>query len=218
MTITLPFQKARAASRPRFGLAWVTWRQQRATLLTLAGLAGALAAVMLAAGLRGHALYPTFVKNHCLQVAGPGVTEVSASQICRQLGSEFPGIGGPFYLLFGHTAVVLDGSFLDSYPADVTLALLALFLLTGMFLGAPLLGRELGQGTFRFAWTQGTSPLRWCMTKLVLLGGAAMGAGAGLGALGAWSLQPFNLAGGPSSRWQDGQFETTVWLVRRRRA
>jgi hypothetical protein len=209
MTITLRGNKARASSRPRFGLAWVTWRQQRATLLVLAGLAGAVAAVMLAAGLRGHALYPAFVKNHCLQVAGPGVTEVSSSLICRQLGGQFPGIGGPFYLLSGHTAVVVNGSFLNSYPTDMTLALLAMFLLTGMFLGAPLLGRELGQGTFRFAWTQGTSPVRWCVSKLLLLGGAVMAAGAGLGALGAWSLQPFNLAAG-TSRWQDGQFETTV--------
>jgi hypothetical protein len=48
------------------------------------------------------------------------------------------------------------------------------------------------------------------VTKLLLLGGAAMAAGAGLGALGAWSLQPFNLTGGGSSRWEDGQFETTV--------
>jgi hypothetical protein len=104
---------------------------------------------------------------------------------------------------------VVNGSFLNSYPTDMTLALLAMFLLTGMFLGAPLLGRELGQGTFRFAWTQGTSPVRWCVSKLLLLGGAVMAAGAGLGALGAWSLQPFNLAAG-TSRWQDGQFETTV--------
>ena len=125
MTITLPSHKARAAGRPRLGLAWVTWRQQRATLLTLAGLAGALAAVMLAAGLRGHALYPAFVENHCLQAAGPGVTQMSSAPICRQLGSEFPGIGGPFYLLSGHGAVVVDGSFLNSYPADVTLALAA---------------------------------------------------------------------------------------------
>ena len=209
MTISLPRKDAGAMATPRFGLARVTWRQQRATLLGLGGLAGALAAAMLAAGLRGHALYPAFARNHCLPVPVSGLTEVPTSPICRQLGGQFPGIGGPFYQSFGHTTVVLGNGFVDFYPDDLTLALLALFLLTGMFLGAPALAREYERGTFRFAWTQGTTPVRWCVTKLLLLGGAAMGAGAGLGALGAWSLQPFNLTAG-ASRWLDGQFETTV--------
>ena len=44
--------------------------------------------------------------------------------------------------------------------------------LLGMFLGAPLVARELESGTFRFAWTQGTPRLRWITVKLVLLGAA----------------------------------------------
>ena len=69
MTATLP-------GRARLGLGWVTWRQQRGTLLALGGLAGSLSAVMLAAGLRGHAIYPAFVHNHCAPVTRLGVTLV----------------------------------------------------------------------------------------------------------------------------------------------
>ena len=209
MTVSLPRPDTGAVpGTPRFGLARVTWRQQRATLLTLGGLAVALAAFMLAAGLRGHALYPAYIRGHCDPTMTPGLIAQAAAPNCRQLGSQFPWLGYPFNAQ--ETVLVMRGNFLNSYPNEVTLAMLALFLLTGMFLGAPLLARELGQGTFRFAWTQGTSPVRWCTTKLALLGGAAMVAGAGLGALGAWSLQPFNLVAETGSRWQAGQFGTTV--------
>jgi hypothetical protein len=208
MTISLHRKDGGAAVAPRFGLARVTWRQQRATLLALGGLAAALAAVMLAAGLRGHTLYPAYIRDHCGPTVGPGLIERTASPSCSRLGGQFPWLGYPFDAR--ETVLVLGGNFLNSYPNEVTLAMLALFLLTGMFLGAPLLAREFGQGTFRFAWTQGTSPVRWCVTKLVLLGGVVMVAGAGLGALGAWSLQPFNLVAESGSRWQGGQFETTV--------
>ena len=193
------------SGRARFGLGWVTWRQQRGALLALGGLAVGLAAVMLAAGWRGRVLAPALARNHCLPTTSNGTTVITASSTCGRLGTEFPGLVG----FFGHPALVLRGSFVDYYPTDVTLALLALFLLTGMFLGAPLLGRELGQGTFRFAWTQGTSPARWCVTKLALLGGAVMAAGAGLGALATWSLRPFD-ALGETSRWETGRFETTL--------
>ena len=40
----------------------------------------------------------------------------------------------------------------------------------GVFVGAPLVARELESGTFRFAWTQGRGRVRWIEAKLVLLG------------------------------------------------
>ena len=52
-----------------------------------------------------------------------------------------------------------------------------------MFLGAPLLSREYEQGTFRFAWTQGTGRIRWCAMKLNVLGGLIVLAAAGIGGL-----------------------------------
>jgi hypothetical protein len=41
--------------------------------------------------------------------------------------------------------------------------------LIGVFVGAPLLARELESGTFRFAWTQARSRVQWIVVKLVLL-------------------------------------------------
>ena len=40
----------------------------------------------------------------------------------------------------------------------------------GVFVGAPLVARELESGTYRFAWTQGRGRVRWIEAKLVLLG------------------------------------------------
>lgn len=42
--------------------------------------------------------------------------------------------------------------------------------LIGLFLGAPLLTREVEAGTAKLAWTQSVSPRRWMTTKLAALG------------------------------------------------
>src|SRR5207248_5911382 len=41
--------------------------------------------------------------------------------------------------------------------------------LLGLFWGAPLIGRELEQGTHLFVWTQGVTRLRWLSSKLAAL-------------------------------------------------
>ena len=42
--------------------------------------------------------------------------------------------------------------------------------LIGMFWGAPIIAHELETGTFRLAWTQSVSRLRWLLVKLGLVG------------------------------------------------
>jgi len=91
----------------------------------------------------------------------------------------------------------------------ITIVLLVLPVLVGMFIGAPLLARELESGSFRFAWTQGIGRIRWLVTKMVLLGGTAAAAAALLGFLADWYGGPFESAG-LASRWQGGQFNVTV--------
>lgn len=91
----------------------------------------------------------------------------------------------------------------------ITIALLVLPVLAGMFIGAPMLARELESGSFRFAWTQGIGRTRWLATKMVLLGGTAAAAAAMLGFLADWYGGPFESAG-LASRWQGGQFNVTV--------
>ena len=53
-------------------------------------------------------------------------------------------------------------------------ALIALPLLPGLFIGAPLLARELEQGTHQLVWTQGISRQRWFSVKLGILGLAVL--------------------------------------------
>lgn len=51
---------------------------------------------------------------------------------------------------------------------------LGLPVILGMFWGAPLVARELESGTFRLAWTQGRSRLRWLGAKLAVVGLATL--------------------------------------------
>lgn len=46
--------------------------------------------------------------------------------------------------------------------------------LTGVFWGAPLIARELENGTFRLAWTQSVTRSRWMLVKLGVVGVASM--------------------------------------------
>jgi ABC-type transport system involved in multi-copper enzyme maturation permease subunit len=99
----------------------------------------------------------------------------------------------------------------------VSIVLLAVPVLIGMFVGAPMLAREIESGTFRFAWTQGLGRTRWLIGKMVILGAASAAAAGALSALAAWYAGPFDSAG-LESRWQAGQFAVTgvtlaAWTV-----
>jgi len=74
---------------------------------------------------------------------------------------------------------------------DVGVLLLAIPALVGVFVGAPLLARELENGTFRFAWTQGCGRLRWAVAKLALLALAVTAAAGAFSLLFSWFYQPF---------------------------
>jgi hypothetical protein len=64
-------------------------------------------------------------------------------------------------------------------------------LLVGVFAGAPVLARELETGTFRFAWTQGCSRLRWAVAQLALPAIAVTAAAVAFSLLFSWYYQPF---------------------------
>lgn len=76
-------------------------------------------------------------------------------------------------------------------------ALSSLPLLVGAFIGAPLVARELEQGTYLLAWTQGVSRRRWLLAKLgVLVGLSCLGLAA-LAGLMAWWSAPVDPVVGP---------------------
>jgi hypothetical protein len=153
---------------------WLTWRQHRRQLLaTLAGLV-ALAAVLVPTGLTMRNTYDDLGLAACL---GPG----TAPDSCDQAFNKFS----------------------DSYGSLVFLGvlLLALPLLMGLFWGAPVVAREVEQGTHRMIWTQGISRRRWALTKIGLLGGVVTLLAAGYGLGTAWWFAPLSSVDSDQSRF-----------------
>jgi hypothetical protein len=98
---------------------------------------------------------------------------------CHPLGSAICEVtSGPFASYY-HTA------------QQMSLYLQVIPVLVGVFVGAPLLARELETGTFRFAWTQGCGRLRWAAAKLALLAIAVTAAAGAFSLLFSWYYQPF---------------------------
>jgi hypothetical protein len=76
--------------------------------------------------------------------------------------------------------------------------LLFLPALVGVFVGAPLLSRELESGTFRLAWTQSVSRTRWLAVRLGLLALATVVLSLVLGSVLYWFFAPWAALGGRS--------------------
>jgi len=98
---------------------------------------------------------------------------------CHPAGSAACEVTGRPFSSYYHTA------------QDMTAILQVIPVLVGVFVGAPLLARELETGTFRFAWTQGCGRLRWAVAKLVLLAIAVTAAAGAFSLLFSWYYQPF---------------------------
>jgi hypothetical protein len=169
-------------------LSWVTWRQHRAALIGVGVFAAAMAVYMLQAGLQVHNLWDAGVRDGC-------VLPTRWTAECRPILSPFD-VGWPV-----------------SYVPNLGLLLPLFPVAAGMFVGAPLLAREYVAGTTRFAWTQSTDRTRLVATKIVLLGLAVMVAGAVLGWLAQWSVQPvLALSAEGFDRWMPGLFDYTPVL------
>jgi ABC-type transport system involved in multi-copper enzyme maturation permease subunit len=165
--LTLPAQPGQdTAPRPLpwRRMAWVTWRQQRATLITVPAVLGAVAVFLVIFGLKVHHDYAALV--HC-PVSGP-----TGSAACQQLFSHFNSADWPL----GNTLAIL----MSLAPV-----------LIGAFAGAPLLARELETGTYRYAWTQGFGRERQAIAKLALVGITLAVVTGAFGELFAWFFQPF---------------------------
>jgi hypothetical protein len=77
--------------------------------------------------------------------------------------------------------------------------------LIGMFLGAPLVARELEHGTDKLVWTQAITRRRWFLAKLGWLGLFAVLWSAAIAVLVTWWSGPLNALGG--RRFWPGQFD-----------
>jgi hypothetical protein len=155
-------------------MAWVTWRQHRAQLVAAAGLLFALAAAAFGTRLPIQAAFHRESLAACLPPAARSGCDI----IVPHFEAEFGGL----------------------VTALRTLAVLPV--LAGLFIGAPLLARELEVGTYRFAWTQGVTRRRWLLSKTSLLAIGIVLAGAAASAIVMWWRAPYDtLEGriGPSS-------------------
>lgn len=150
---------------PLRGPAWLVWRQHRLALGLL--LAASAATAVGCAVLRGR--MAGFIDAHHLA----GCSMISLVPRCE--GTQ--------------EAVI---AFRAAYRPSLQLAELALVLLPvliGLFLGAPLIARELEAGTHQLALTQSVGPRRWLAAKLALPALIVLTATSGLSAVFAWLWQ-----------------------------
>jgi hypothetical protein len=145
-------------------MAWVTWRQHRPQLLGGLALLVALAAAALGTDLPIRAAYHRDALSGCL----PPSARSGCDIIVKHFQGEF-----------------------DSWAAAVR-GLAVLPALVGLFVGAPLLARELEHGTHRFAWTQSITRRRWLLSKTSLLAAATLVAGALASLIVMWWRGPFD--------------------------
>ncbi len=145
-------------------MAWVTWRQHRSQALGALGLVVAFAVAAVLTHLRIGSAFDHDSLSACL----PPATRTGCDIIVPHFEGEFGGL-------------VTAARFMAVLP-----------LLAGVFVGAPLIARELEFGTYRFAWTQGVSRRRWLLSKTALLAAGTVVAAGAVSLVAMWWRSPFD--------------------------
>ena len=122
---------------------WLTWRQHR-----LEGLITALFVVAVA-GLVGGLIL----------AAQPLLEQIK--HVCTFVVDDS----------CGRALIAFDARF-GAFQQPVNLAFFVMPVLSGLFIGAPLLAREFEQGTDQMVWAQGITRRRWLVVKLAVLASA----------------------------------------------
>src|SRR6478609_443415 len=175
---SVPASAATIRPVPRRQLAWVAWRRNRATVYGLGALLAALATYLLVTGLQAHAAYDDL--GSCV----PPIT----SDACRIRWTSFVNSHGSRGLM-GPLLVVLPG-------------------IVGAVVGAPLIGRELESGVFRYSWTQGAGRMRWAVAVIIPPAIVSVILMWALGLLVTWRNEPM-VAAGSAQRLDTSTFPTT---------
>jgi hypothetical protein len=147
---------------------WVTWRQHRdAALIGAIGLA-LLAPALILTGLRMAADYQQLHLGTCVATVGSTTQPANCANSIGAFQQQYQGLATNFAVL------------------------LLLPLLVGVLVGAPLVARELEQGTHLLAWTQGITRQRWLAVKFTCLFGGALLLAAITAALLNWWRAPLD--------------------------
>jgi hypothetical protein len=164
---------------------WLTWRQHRAEGLILLVVLALVGVFLLMTGLAMASSFQQLQLNHCLD---PNTKSGACAVLLLAFYNQY-----------------------DAFQPGV-LSLLALPLLLGALVGAPLVAQEVERRTHLLVWTQSVTRLRWLRVKLALvLGAGLLGAGALLAALRWWSAPLVQLHGSFSSSIYDTS--GPVWVA-----
>lgn len=119
-----------------------------------------------------------------LAVTGPHLVNVydTALAACKASGGQSSACNNPV------------GATDKSLQIAATALVLVVPALIGMFWGAPLIAHEIETGTFRLAWTQSVSRLRWLFVKLGLVGLACIVVAGALSLMVTWWASPLDKA------------------------
>lgn len=168
------------------GLPWVTWRQHR---LAVAGLAIVFVGVSIFLLINGLAMHSAYVKTGLSSCGDPDGTSCQIPL-------------GIFTSEYENWAQ-LTPRFLEFVP-----------IAAGVFIGAPLVAREIENGTFRFAWTQGRNRVRWITVKLALLGIVLAMMSLAFSVMFTWWFRPWVALTGRMESGQAYEIEGIVFTAR----
>jgi hypothetical protein len=163
-------------------MAWVTWRQNRLQLIAGGTMLLAIALLALATAPPIRDAFDRQDLASCL----PPASRSGCDIIVRHFQGE-------------HETLVLVARYLVFFPA-----------LIALFVGAPLLARELEHGTYRLAWTQGITRRRWLLSQTLLLSAATVVGALALSLIVMWWRLPFDRLEG---RMSPSRFEVEGIVV-----
>lgn len=144
-------------------MTWIAWRQHRAENLIILGTLVVLAVFLIITGMD---------MAHAFQQIGLKDCIANGHRDCNDLEQAF------------------QNQFQSLYETIIWFNLCPVLL--GILVGAPMIARELEQGTHRLAWTQSITRFRWVVVKLSLVLGAGLLASSVLMALLIWWYGPVN--------------------------
>jgi hypothetical protein len=150
---------------------WLVWRQHRKQLYVALISLAVLTLVLIPTGRSAHKAISSYTT--CLDKLGDAdFIPADDADKCQGLAETF----GASHETWAYAAILL----------------LTLPLLIGLFWGAPLVAREVEQGTHRLVWTQGITRRRWAVTKFGLIGLTVVALSAIYSVLITWWMEPLN--------------------------